>query len=132
MSSGLWTALRTRPSRARQPWALAPEAIFVTAMDTNPWQPTLKWSLLSKPMPLKMAWWFWCSPTVSFCVQSPGAKIPVAGVEATQEFAGVHPAGLAGTHIHFLHPVNAARTVWSIGYQDVIAIGFTLYHRQAF
>ncbi|MCY4471600.1 MAG: NADH:ubiquinone reductase (Na(+)-transporting) subunit A, partial [Kistimonas sp.] len=31
--------------------------------------------------------------------------------------------GLAGTHIHFLDPVGPGREVWSIGYQDVIALG---------
>lgn len=39
------------------------------------------------------------------------------------EFAGPHPAGLVGTHIHFLQPVSEQKTVWHIGYQDVIAIG---------
>jgi Na+-transporting NADH:ubiquinone oxidoreductase subunit A len=38
-------------------------------------------------------------------------------------FAGPHPAGLVGTHIHFLDPVSATKTVWHLGYQDVIAIG---------
>ena len=36
---------------------------------------------------------------------------------------GPHPAGLPGTHIHFLQPASASRTQWHIGYQDVIAIG---------
>jgi len=39
------------------------------------------------------------------------------------QFGGVHPAGNAGTHIHFLDPVSAKKTVWTIGYQDVIAFG---------
>ena len=30
---------------------------------------------------------------------------------------------MAGTHIHLVDPVSATKTVWSIGYQDVIAIG---------
>jgi Na+-transporting NADH:ubiquinone oxidoreductase subunit A len=38
-------------------------------------------------------------------------------------FAGIHPAGLAGTHIHFIDPVSANKTVWFVGYQDVIAFG---------
>jgi len=41
----------------------------------------------------------------------------------THEFFGPHPSGLSGTHMHFLDPPNAEKTVWSIGYQDVIAIG---------
>jgi Na+-transporting NADH:ubiquinone oxidoreductase subunit A len=40
-----------------------------------------------------------------------------------EEFAGPHPAGLVGTHIHFLSPVSQVKTVWHIGYQDLIAIG---------
>lgn len=39
------------------------------------------------------------------------------------EFSGPHPAGLAGTHIHLLDPVNAEKHVWEIDYQAVIAIG---------
>jgi Na+-transporting NADH:ubiquinone oxidoreductase subunit A len=35
----------------------------------------------------------------------------------------VHPAGNAGTHIHFLDPVSVAKQVWSISYQDIISIG---------
>merc|ERR1711976_896911 len=42
------------------------------------------------------------------------------------EFDGPHPAGLAGTHIHYLDPVGAKKTVWSVNYQDVIVIGATL------
>ncbi|MBT4355943.1 MAG: NADH:ubiquinone reductase (Na(+)-transporting) subunit A, partial [Rhodospirillaceae bacterium] len=38
-------------------------------------------------------------------------------------FGGPHPSGLAGTHMHFLEAPSSSRTVWSIGYQDVIAIG---------
>jgi len=38
-------------------------------------------------------------------------------------FSGIHPAGLPGTHIHFIDPVGANKTVWFVGYQDVIAFG---------
>ncbi|MEG2042667.1 MAG: NADH:ubiquinone reductase (Na(+)-transporting) subunit A, partial [Hafnia sp.] len=38
-------------------------------------------------------------------------------------FTGPHPAGLVGTHIHFLEPVSLTKTVWHMGYQDVIAVG---------
>lgn len=40
-----------------------------------------------------------------------------------KEFAGPHPAGLSGTHIHFIDPVSATKFVWYINYQDVIAVG---------
>lgn len=40
-----------------------------------------------------------------------------------ETFAGKHPAGNVGTQIHFLDPVSMNKAVWSLGYQDVIAIG---------
>ena len=42
---------------------------------------------------------------------------------AFNEFAGPHPAGLVGTHIHFTEPVSLTKQVWHLNYQDVIAIG---------
>ncbi len=52
-------------------------------------------------------------------------KGPVSDSQQVQhvEFFGPHPAGMPGTHIHHLDPVGLDRTVWHIGYQDVIAIG---------
>ena len=37
-----------------------------------------------------------------------------------------HPAGLPGTHIHFVDPVSREKTVWYINYQDVVALGHLL------
>ena len=60
-----------------------------------------------------------------FVCKRPDADIPGDGIArvSMQEFDGPHPAGLAGTHIHFVDPVSDQKTVWSINYQDVIAIG---------
>jgi Na+-transporting NADH:ubiquinone oxidoreductase subunit A len=127
LASGLWTALRTRPfSKAPQPGAV-PAAIFVTAMDTNP--------LAADPQPIILAnrQMFDAGLTllsrltngkVQVC-QASGGKLgghPVGQV-TFNEFAGPHPAGLAGTHIHFIEPVSLQKQVWHLNYQDVIAIG---------
>ena len=69
--------------------------------------------------------WFMSAPMCdAFLVlaQAPGAGF-AAGQATVAEFAGPHPAGLVGTHIHFLQPASAARMVWHLNYQDVIAIG---------
>ena len=134
LASGLWTAFRTRPfSRIPAP-ETQPKAIFVTAIDTNP--------LAADPAVViaDAADAFACGLQVVarmthgqvYICTAPGSGI--AGPEGEQirrvEFAGPHPAGLAGTHIHFLHPVNFQEIVWHLGYQDVIAIGrlFTSGH----
>jgi Na+-transporting NADH:ubiquinone oxidoreductase subunit A len=64
------------------------------------------------------------SGAVYLC-SAPGADVPrgTAGNIRHEEFAGPHPAGLPGTHIHFLLGVSAQRSVWTINYQDVIAVG---------
>lgn len=60
-----------------------------------------------------------------FSVRHRGAMISHPDLEqlVVESFAGPHPAGLPGTHIHFLDPVSRHKTVWCINYQDVIAVG---------
>jgi Na+-transporting NADH:ubiquinone oxidoreductase subunit A len=69
-----------------------------------------------------------------FVCQEPGKYLP-GGTDrklVVEEFAGIHPAGLPGTHIHFLDPVSASKTVWFINYQDVIAIGASFQQGELF
>jgi len=56
---------------------------------------------------------------------APDADMPQAAHEriSRHDFSGPHPAGLAGTHVHFLMGASAERIAWTIGYQDVIAVG---------
>jgi Na+-transporting NADH:ubiquinone oxidoreductase subunit A len=65
-----------------------------------------------------------------YLCRAPRARVPGDGISGVQveEFAGAHPAGLPGTHIHFLDPVGANKTVWYINYQDVAAIGSLMLH----
>ena len=60
-----------------------------------------------------------------FLCKADGANLPGEKLAKVQgeAFAGPHPAGLPGTHIHFLDPVSVSKSVWQIGYQDVIAVG---------
>lgn len=125
--SGLWTSIRTRPfSKIPNP-ETPPHSIFVTAMDTQPLSPQAEVviaehaddfvngvTLLSRLTDGK----------VHVC-HGPNTKISVKQLKAAQthEFSGPHPAGLVGTHIHFVDPVGKTKEVWHVGYQDVIAIG---------
>ncbi len=127
VNSGLWTSLRTRPfSRVPAP-ASQPRSVFVQAIDTNPLaadplvvirerEHDFRFGLLALSR-LTDGPVFLCRPPAQ----------PLPGEDAVQvqaeEFEGVHPAGLPGTHIHLLDPVGPSKTVWTINYQDVIAIG---------
>lgn len=124
VESGLWAALRTRPySKVPMP-ASVPHSIFVTAMDTNPLaadpQAVLRESEDDFARGLTLLGKLTEGPV--YVCKAPGVSIAAAEAQVV-EFAGPHPAGLPGTHIHFLDPVGAAKTVWHIGYQDVVACG---------
>lgn len=124
VASGLWTALRTRPySKVPMPDS-APHSIFVTAMDTNPLaaDPQAVLRELKDDFARGLTILGKLTDGPVYVCKAPGASIPDAEAQAV-EFAGPHPAGLPGTHIHFLDPVGAAKTVWHIGYQDVVACG---------
>ncbi len=126
-ASGLWTSFRTRPySRVPSP-DTRPGAIFVNAMDTEPHAPDPQIIIAeaTEAFETGLKTLTKLGETPVFLCGEKGADIPggdIAGVEQAA-FSGPHPAGLSGTHIHFLKPSNAQRTVWTIGYQDVIAIG---------
>lgn len=127
VESGLWPSLRMRPMSKIPAKDQKPAAIFVSAMDSNP--------LAADPMVII------AEKTASFnhgltvlkhltegelfvCYDGNKAfEIEQNEIANYQAFSGIHPAGNVGTHIHFLKPVNGNRSVWHIGYQDVIAVG---------
>lgn len=128
IEAGLWPALRTRPFSKIPVPGSRPAALFVTAMDTNPLaaDPQLIIGARATEFAAGLQALRPFSTGKTYVCQAPGAKIPrVEGVEV-RAFGGCHPAGLAGTHIHFLEKVNQQRLVWTVGYQDVIAIGYLL------
>ena len=125
VASGLWTTLRTRPFSRVPAQDSRPSALFINAMDTNPLaaDPAVVIAADAEAYKQGVTVLSRLTEGETYVCKAPGSSIPTAGVETTEEFAGPHPAGLSGTHVHFLHPVSESRTVWTVGYQDVIAIG---------
>lgn len=124
-AAGLWTSFRTRPYSKLPVPGSAPQAIFVTAMDSEPLAADAGVIIAeaADAFATGLAAIAKLTEGKTYLCQAPGAALAdVPGVEVAS-FEGPHPAGLAGTHIHFLHPVRAEDMVWTIGYQDVIAIG---------
>tara|TARA_R110001592_G_scaffold60436_3_gene183778 strand:- start:3741 stop:5090 length:1350 start_codon:yes stop_codon:yes gene_type:complete len=125
VESGLWTALRTRPFSKVPAIDSTATAIFVSAMDTNPLAANPEVVIGEQAQAFKNGLTILSRLTSGevFVSKAPGANIPVAGAVQVNEFAGKHPAGLVGTHIHFLKPASSEKFVWHLGYQDVIAFG---------
>jgi len=128
LESGLWTALRTRPFGYVADPATMPHSIFVTAMDTNPLAADVNVVLAPREADFAegLAAIAKLTDGKTYVCTRPETRVPTpAGVERIQveHFAGVHPAGTPGLHIHLLDPVSRGKTVWYINYQDVLAVG---------
>jgi Na+-transporting NADH:ubiquinone oxidoreductase subunit A len=127
IQTGMWTALRTRPYSKVPAADASPHSIFVTAIDTNPLAADPSIAIGEQPDDFVLGLRALTHLTEGkvFLCHAEGTEIPgrdLPGVSAAC-FSGPHPAGCVGTHIHFLDPVSMGKTVWYIGYQDVIAIG---------
>jgi len=127
IASGLWTTLRTRPySRIPAPDA-TPAALFVTAIDTNPLAVDPAFFIEKEAEAFQNGLTVLSRiadcPIYLCTAPDSGIECPASDRFHHAEFEGPHPAGLVGTHIHFLEPVSKNRTVWHIGYQHVKAIG---------
>ncbi|SFM18365.1 Na(+)-translocating NADH-quinone reductase subunit A [Marinobacter zhejiangensis] len=126
VASGLWTAFRTRPYSKVPEIDSTPNSIFVSAMDTNPLaaDPAVIIGENSAAFEKGLTLLAKLTNGKVFVAVKPGAQVsvPQGGSVEVHHFDGVHPAGNVGTHIHYLDPVSVAKTVWSVGYQDVIAI----------
>ncbi|MGK8440411.1 Na(+)-translocating NADH-quinone reductase subunit A [Ectopseudomonas hydrolytica] len=123
--SGLWTALRTRPFSKVPALDAVPSSIFVTAIDTHPLAADPAVIIGEHAADFENGLRVLGNLAKVFLCKAEGVSLPGENVAKvhSEAFAGPHPAGLPGTHIHFLDPVSVSKSVWQIGYQDVIAVG---------
>jgi Na+-transporting NADH:ubiquinone oxidoreductase subunit A len=124
---GQWVAFRTRPFSVIPDPSTVPASIFVTAIDTNPLslEPQQIISLHKENFECGLKVLSVLAPQVHLCTdENTQMSLPAENV-AQHQFSGVHPAGLAGTHIHYVDPISTTdKTVWTINYQEVIALGY--------
>ncbi|MDG2310620.1 MAG: NADH:ubiquinone reductase (Na(+)-transporting) subunit A, partial [Planctomycetota bacterium] len=126
-ASGLWPNLRQRPFDKVALSSTTPQAIFVTATDTNP--------LAVDPLHLVAGREADVQAGLKAMLTLSGGKVYfntdgandwsaflVEGVEQ-HGFKGPHPAGNAGVHINALHPVNLERNVWHVDVQNLADMG---------
>ena len=133
IDSGTFSYFRTRPYNRIPDVNAMPDAIFVNACDTSP--------LAADPHHLIQEDLDLFNEGLSFvdsinasaktfcCYQNNAFDQSVENIHYNQ-FNGPHPAGLTGTHIHFLYPVGQNRSVWSISWQEIISLGYLLKNKQ--
>jgi len=127
IASGMWTSFRTRPYSKIPPIDSSPSNLFISALDTQPLSPNpeniinlnkesfdfgllVLRKLLDCPIHISTA-------KDSNLSISEGTNVKIHAI------TGPHPAGLVGTQMHFISPASLSNINWSIGYQDLIAIG---------
>ena len=127
IASGMWTSFRTRPYSKVPGVETSPANIFISAIDTQP--------LSADPENIiklhKEDFLFGLSvikkledcPIHLSLGESSELDLSEDDQLRLHSFSGPHPAGLVGTQMHFISPATLTNINWTIGYQDVIAIG---------
>ncbi|MGB0659314.1 MAG: Na(+)-translocating NADH-quinone reductase subunit A [Mangrovicoccus sp.] len=127
LAAGLWPAFRTRPYSKIPGGSERPAAIYVTALDTEPLaaDPALIIAEAREAFAEGLRAVAKLSEGKTYLCQGVGDSLAGADIDGVDvhSFEGPHPAGLAGTHMHFLEPPSASKVVWSVSYADVIAFG---------
>ena len=126
LDSGLWTALKARPFGKVADPETYPQSIFVTAMDTRPLAPLTETLLRDRDKEFEAGLRVLSRLTEKVYVckaQGSALNVPDIPRISVEKFMGPHPAGLPGTHIHFISPVHRGKIVWHLDATDVADIG---------
>jgi Na+-transporting NADH:ubiquinone oxidoreductase subunit A len=129
--SGAFVTIRERPFDCLPRPECPPKSIFVNAMNTEPHgidQPFLLRERLAD-LEAGIALLGRCTAGPCYlCLPGPDPDLLLATLEHVEvrSFSGPHPAGLSGTHIHFLDPVHPGETVWHLSALDCADLGAAL------
>jgi Na+-transporting NADH:ubiquinone oxidoreductase subunit A len=126
-AAGLWPAFRLRPLGTPAPQD-TPVEVFVTAIDTDPLaaDPGVVVAEAASDFARGLSVLSALAEKTVYLCCAPGFSLPEIDVAklVVARLQGPHPAGLPGTHLHYLNGNRAPRGGrWQIDYQDVIAIG---------
>lgn len=132
IDSGNWLSFRTRPFGKTPKVDDTPSSLFITAIDTEPLAAEPQIFIAARAAQFQKGLVIlksFLSCDIHYCTGKE-TLLPCEQVDGIKysSWQGPHPTGLPSTHIHFLDPVSENKTVWHIGYQDVIAIGFLFLH----
>ena len=127
LKSGCWPFIRQRPYDIIADPSVAPKSIFISGYTTAPLAADLNYVLQGKEKELQVAVKAFGKLTKGKVHISVGksANTPLAGLKGVEEhkISGPHPAGLVGTLINKVDPINKGEVVWTVAAQDLIIIG---------
>lgn len=126
LEAGAWPYFKQRPYNVVADPNAEPKAIFVSTFDSAPLAPDYDFvikgneeafqnglDVLSKIAPVFVG------------VHNNGAAPVFTGAKGVTvtAFDGPHPAGCVGVQINHVNPINAGEKVFTIGVQEVVAVG---------
>lgn len=130
LESGCWPFIKQRPYDLIAHPEDVPKAIFVSAYITAPLAADINYTLKGKEAELQAALDALAklTPGKVHVGIGKGENSPFAGLKGVNlhQVSGPHPAGLVGTQINRIDPINKGERVWTVSPQDLVIIGETL------
>ncbi len=127
LTSGCWPFIKQRPYDIVANPDVTPKAIFISAYGTAPLAADMDYVLQAKEQELQAAITALGKLTPGKIHVSVGkdSKSPLASATGItlHKVSGPHPAGLVGTQINKIDPINKGEMVWTISPQDLVIIG---------
>lgn len=123
VQSGLWTLLRQRPFGIIPSRDARPKAAFVSLFDSSPLPVDIPFMLKGREEDFQQGIDLLHTLAGDVHIALAAGSSFEVGNAHIHHFDGPHPAGLTGTHIAFIDPINKGETVWTVNAQDVAVIG---------
>lgn len=127
LKGGCWPFIKQRPYDIIADPDTTPKAIFISGYVTAPLAADLNYVLKGKEVQLQAAITALTKLTPGKVHVSVGkaADSPLASLKGIElhKVSGPHPAGLVGTQINKLDPINKGELVWTVSPQDLVIIG---------
>lgn len=126
LKSGCWPFIKQRPYDVVANPDTTPKSIFISGYSSGPLQADLDYVLQGKEKELQAAISALGKLTPGKVHVSVGSsKSPLSSMTGVElhNVSGPHPAGLVGTQINKLDPINKGELVWTVTPQDLIIIG---------
>lgn len=126
LNAGMFAFIKQRPYDVVADPTIAPNAIFVSAFDSNPLAPDFEVALKGEEANFQTgldALAKIAKTYLNVSVNQKSSALTQAKNVTVTAFDGPHPAGNVGVQINHIAPINKGETVWTIDPQAVIFIG---------
>ncbi len=127
LKGGCWPFIKQRPYDIIADPDTTPKAIFISGYVTAPLAADLDYALKGREKEMQTAISAIAKLTPGKVHVSVGksSNSPLASLNGIElhKVSGPHPAGLVGTQINKIDPINKGELVWTISAQDLVIIG---------